>query len=223
MTLTVTPAPARPPVLRRRWVRVLLWTAGTVTALVAALFLWFAAMLSGGFDDLLSPGGPVETDREVVEAGAQAREELAAVPLPVTTAAVAEEQQCEVGEHNWKIDDDFDLSCVTTRTTLSPVPAPVFREQALALHEELVRDGWTSEYGDIPSVIREYWDVLAAEGDYAPGDLPSTTYARGELRLEVRWLSAGGRYPAEPAPGADLVSPQQHVVSLAVSTESFRA
>ena len=206
------------PLLRRRWVRVLLWTAGTVTALLAALFLWFAAMLSGGFDDLLSPGGPAETDREVVEAGAQALDELAGVALPVTAAATADEQECEVGQHNWKVDDDFDLSCVATRTAFAPVPAAAFREQAVALHARLVQDGWTGQYGDIPSVLDEYLDPLAS-----PGDLPPASYVRGALQLEVRWLSAGGRVPAEPSPGAALVTPEQHVVALAVSTQSFRA
>jgi hypothetical protein len=240
MTQTVTPLPARPPVLRRRWVRVLLWTTGAVAAVVLALFLWFAAMLSGGWDDLLSPGGPSESDVEVVAAGEQALEELAREPLPVPgVSAVAAQQECQVGEHNWKIDDDFDLSCVATRTTLSSGQVPAFREQALALHERLAADGWTIEHADIPSVLREYWDVRSSSGGaYAPGDLPPAGYVRGELRLEVRWLSAPGRFPYEPSPAGDaafvapdgqavdprsLVSEDQYAASLTVSTESFRA
>lgn len=240
MTLMTAPSPAPPPVRRRRgrWLRVLLWVLGTVAVTVAALVLWFAAMLSGGWDDLLSPGGPTEDDAEVVAAGEQSLEELADVRLPVSpVAAVAQQQSCHAGQHNWKIDDEYDLSCVATRTTLSPGDVPAFREQALALHEQLVADGWTGDYAAVPAVLQDYWDVLSSDRAYSPGDLPSAQYVRGELRLEVRWLSAGGRFPSEPslsgaaytAPdGAPvdprgLVSAEQYAVSLAVSTESFRA
>lgn len=239
MTSTDTRTVPGSPPRRRRWLRVLLWALALTATLVTAAFVWLAAMLAGGLDDLLSPEGPTQDDAVVVQSGERAQRALAAEPLPVAPAvAVAEQRRCEEGQHNWKIDTDYDLSCVAFRTTVSPGGGlPAFRTEALALHQRLVAEGWTGQDLDLPLVVTAYWDRRATfRAGYSPADLPTAGYVRGGVRLEVSFLAGDeGLSPpvaeAEPVfTGADgrpiqptaLVADGEYAVLLALSTEHFR-
>lgn len=189
-----------------------LWAKVTLGVLFAVLLVcgffvaWLVVALSGGIDDVLS--GRVDADDERVVAAREAAErDLAAEAgeLPSAGAAVAQSShdECVVGQHNWKIDEDFDLECTHARgLVLPPDDVDGFREEATALHETLVADGWAADSGSaasgpsapgIPDVLQEYWDARASfpNPDYGPGDLPSATYVRGSTRLAVTWLAPG--------------------------------
>lgn len=140
-TTTLLPVP-RPSRLRP-WVRLVLWTVGLVATLLAASVLYLFASLSGGLDDLLDLSTPQAGDREVVQAQERTLEGLRddVSALPVVPAATATGEQCQVGQHDWKIDDDFDLACTALRGVAAEGSTQAFRTETLALHEQLVRDG----------------------------------------------------------------------------------
>jgi hypothetical protein len=260
MTTTVLPPPV--PSRRRRrlptWAKVLLWLATSVVVVVGAGLLWFAAMLSGGFDDLFSLPGPEEGDRTVVQARAAEVERLQSDsrvlvtgvaspvlgPDPVATGTTG---SCRVGQHNWKIDDSFDLLCTDAHlAVVRGGDTAAFRGRAVALHERLLAEGWEPashspglpERSSIAWVLSEYWDP--SDGRTSPSRLPAADYVRGRDGLTLEWLAAGdgdaGGYLAGdalltttdgstlPAGRAGLLVPgSTWAVSLVLHTTSFQA
>ena len=258
MTLTALPAQPAPP-------RMPLWTKVTLVVLAAvlvpsgALVMWFLVAFSGGLDDLIG-STPEPDDARVVEAREHGEQhvsgELADV-VPAASAALggstqlgqATGDECVVGQHNWKIDDDFDLYCTHGRGVVLRGDPARFREDALALHAALVADGWVAGSGTsdmtvpsgIPRAVTEYWDARADfPGEvYSPADLPSADYVRGSSRLLVQWVEAGadtsvghplyestwesttGRTVA-PRDAGQLVPSGDYGTTLVVSTEYFR-
>ena len=185
-----------------RWWHVLLATLGAV-----AMFLVVSAVIGGVllFRVLsdLGPDGPEEDDPQVVAARDTAARELTADADRLTAAVVQPalgpgaapvgrgevRPPCTVGQHNWKIDDDFDLACDLYR--LEVVAAPrreTFNADMQALDEALRAEGWT------PSPVGTMAEELQVfEGDVVT--LSGTSYTRtdagGERTLGIRWTAYG--------------------------------
>lgn len=187
--------------------RVLLWAAGAICGVLALAVLWFAAMMSGGFDDLLSGEGPKATDKKVVAALDKAhtvnRQELDdllqhARFLQAGPDATAAAQRCETGQHNWKTDDAYDLSCTVTDAVLVTAGTAALHDQMLALDASLTSDPrWAGQQSmPLSRVVREYWDARGRfPAGYTPASLPTARYddrASGSS-LQLRWVVAGGR------------------------------
>jgi hypothetical protein len=227
-----------PPPVRHglpTWLKVLLWTGAAVGALVAAGLLWLAAVLSGGFDDLLSGPGPSPDDRRVVDARQRSEAALQVQSSELTAAVAADGPEllsgtagsCREGQHNWKIDDPFDLVCSQVHVTAVPMGSlGTFREQALATHDRLLAAGWQPDGGpttgelaersSIAWVVGEYWDHRATFYDdgYDPSDLPTAGYVREDLALSVQWLTPSStRLDVYPADGLVLTGGDGHRVA----------
>ena len=196
-----------PPSRRRlpTWAKVLLWFAGIGTALVVALLLFFFAMMSGGLDNLLDFSQPSATDANVEAA----RDEAVPVAdnllrgaldgpvraaLPVTPLASAVETSCFAGQHNWKIDDPYDLTCRLSRVeAVGAGTLATFRDDMVALDEALLAAGWEGESTQgMQDLLSGYWDgrqaIISRNPDFAhPADMPSATYELDGLLMSVSW------------------------------------
>jgi hypothetical protein len=132
---------AVPPRSRLPWWAKALITAVVVTALAFALFVAAVVVsFSGGLDDVLdvrnpSPdSGSVRTARaEAVPRVAELASDLAdGAPLADSGIRV-ERDECETGQHNWKVDDDFDLRCTaSTAVVLSGNDVAAVRDAVAA-------------------------------------------------------------------------------------------
>jgi hypothetical protein len=230
--------------------RALFVVALTLVVVLGGTFLWLWAAFGGGIDELLNGSGPDADDRRVVEARDRATDELlvgrgallASVTDPALGSsrplATASGSDCEAGQHNWKIDDPYDLRCSAVDAVLVEGDEAAFREQALALHAALLDAGWTSGGDDAQWMIEQYWDQRATDDTgYGIGDLPTASYFRDGLSLRVQWLDiTNGQvdtapvYPVVletedgPVPGEDaagLLTAGRFGVALAVSTQYF--
>ena len=257
MTLTAVPAPVAPPRMPR-WTKVVLALLAAVLVPCGAVVMWLVLAFSGGVDDLIG-SSPQPDDAHVVEAREQGEQHVAADLADVVTTASgavngstrlgqATGDQCVAGQHNWKIDDDFDLYCTHGQGAVLNGDPARFREDALALHDALTADGWLPGGGTtdltlstgVPAVITEYWDARATYGpEYGPAELPAADYVRGSSRLLVRWVEPGsvtsvgypladaswdaatGRTTTAGDAGA-LVPAGAYGTVLVVSTEYFR-
>ncbi len=204
----------------------MLWVVGVLVALLVAFgvfVLWLAASLSGGLDDMFSGGGPAPDAPEVVAAGNRAADSLesdgrrlgrVAVPaLPAGAAVVgstASAPDCRVGQHNFKIDDSFDLTCRRNHRTVVAVPSPAGSLPAgmAALDAQLRAAGWASQQPmTMDRVLTEYWAPVGGQERpdgtgtrrYGVGDLPPAGYIRSggadgdpsTRTLSVSWLDTG--------------------------------
>ena len=165
------------PHRRLRWWKVLL----LALAGLLVLFLIYAglavASLVGAFDSLRGDP-PREGDPEVVaarqESAAALQQEAALVTqsavlpgLPPGSALLAQGEvvpPCHEGQHNWKINDDFDLACSQARREVVTVPtgrrsAPTWCGSTRSLRAQ----GWRPSFQPIPDVLTGYWDPLAGE------------------------------------------------------------
>jgi hypothetical protein len=127
---------------------------------VLALLTLYASV-SGGWDDAFRPkktesSGEVRRARErggpVLDA--RVREVREAVDAAFGASVVSDDagpptSECEEGQHNWKIDDEYDLRCdlvteidVRTKGALSPA-------SLTDLDRALRADGWTSTGGGV--------------------------------------------------------------------------
>lgn len=194
--------------------------------LVAALgVVWLWLALGGA--QVFAGEPPREGDPEVVAAEratvdplvAQMEEDTAEVVVPVLGEQAAPlgrgltRMPCVQGQHNWKVDDDFDLSCEVQAVEVVGLESRAdFRAEMTRLDAALLADGWTaSEHNEMSWVLTDYWDVLGPPGDGGPGqargaspqlgdysmqNLPSARYHRhsewggGSRRdvLEVGWV-----------------------------------
>lgn len=201
MTTTTLPPTSRFP----RWAKVTLVVLAGILVPCGFALAWLVVALSGGIDDLLS--GRVSGDdaqvvaaREVAERDLTAELDALTSSLPAGDPVVAHtsESDCVAGQHNWKIDDDFDLYCTHGRAALLAADGvDTFRADAIAVHDALVADGWSADSGvqlagpveaGIPALLQEYWDADPASD---PGDLPGASYDRGSSRLVVTWVTPG--------------------------------
>ncbi len=178
-----------------------------VVGFLAAIYI----SLSGGIDDLFRGDPPREGDPEVVDARQAAAADLAADDArtrPALRAVTAGRlvgggsvhPACQVGQHNWKIDDDFDLLCRLTHLSVVGADSRAgFEDEMRELHEQLLAEGWQERRSGgkmrgLPMVIEDYWRELAG-GDYTPDRLPPASYERSVddrvHALEVSWAERG--------------------------------
>lgn len=167
---------------------------GVAAAFVGvALFLAAAmyASISGGWDDAFRPKKS-ETDSDVREARAKAEPEQvqrteqlmasvrAALGPALRNADEGEPRsECHEGQHNWKIDDEYDVRCeYVTKVAVRLRAGGASRR--VALHQRLVRDGWSVEGG---SGIREDTGFAMYA---APGYRLQIQAAAGTLELTLR-------------------------------------
>ena len=193
---------------------------GGVFVLGAAFVLYVWVGLSGGWDDAFRFDRPTEADpavqaareevesRLVEESAGRVAEVVRPALGPGATRAgwVVLRLPCDEGQHNWKIDDDFDLACqleVMEVVTLDDRAG--FRAEMVALDEALRSEGWRSdEYDSMSRVLEDYWDRDIPDGaldggqfssgpeTYSMDDLPQAEYRREApdarpQRLTVSW------------------------------------
>jgi len=185
-----------------------------VSAVIGGLLLF--RVLAG-----LGPSGPDEDDpqvgaaREAATARLAADSELLAVAVLAPGLGPGAERvgrgqvlpPCSVGQHNWKIDDDYDLACDLQRIEVVAAPRrETFTSDMLALDEALRAQGWTpSPVGTMADELRDWTgDVTALSG---------TSYTRtvggSERTLGIRWTTYGAppdtvSYYAEDPDHAEL-------------------
>lgn len=190
-------------------------------------FVWIT--LSGGVDDALPRRRPTERSAEVVRARAEAaqstkaavaaivdgpvREALgAALRQPPTLGPPVTKDECTEGQHNFQVDDTYDLRCAMQATAIAVATRDGFRDQMLRLHERLGAAGWhaTPPEDGIPEAVLEYWDENngpfpgspSQDDMYTPVDLPMEQYRRtddGTVRLQVQWTDRSDRFRPESA------------------------
>lgn len=138
-------------------VAVLLFLVG---AGVLALLVLYASV-SGGWDDAFRPkktesSGDVREARE--RAGPELESGLEFVQHAVRTAfgsslvrndAGPPTSDCDEGQHNWKIDDEYDLRCDLVTVVDVRVAGSISPAGLTVLHRALVERGWTAVGGGI--------------------------------------------------------------------------
>jgi hypothetical protein len=84
---------------------------------------------------------------------------------------------CRTGQHNWKIDDPYDVICSVTVTHAYRVTGDTFRAAADQVNDQFNNCPDGESFADW--VLRTYWDELAGKptrnfpGPYRPDYLPS--------------------------------------------------
>lgn len=150
-----------------RGAKVVLTILGALLALGVAGVLWFVAVMSGGFDNLLDIDHPKESDSDVRAARARGVARLD----QATAALVAELGQgtglrqearlggradlCDKGEHNWKTDTDYDLRCTVERKVLLLGEGARATEQLDALATWLEGSDYRPLYGEGVRLTRD--------------------------------------------------------------------
>ena len=170
-------------------VRIVLWIVGGVAAVIGGFVLWLAASLSGGLDNLLDLSHPTADSREVRAAAASARprnEALLQQLLPRTPYATAVGDDCATGQHNWMVDDPYDLHChLSDGALIVGSPEEVARDRD-TMPARLIRAGFVT---DASSRYVERAGVRVHLEEPRPGNyrllLPS-------VPRQVRWQGATG-------------------------------
>ena len=139
--------------VKRFW-KVVGTALGVAVAGCVLVFGWVVASFSGGIDDLLDADKPQQGDPEVVAAEESAYDDVEA-ETERTVATLSDAVQlrtiggglarrpCDVGQHNFKIDDDYDLSCSLTGVrVLAGAATPATAETVRALDRGLTAAGW---------------------------------------------------------------------------------
>ncbi len=178
--------------------RILRWVLGVVAALVlvgAFLVANVAAQLSGGWDEVFDRSHPMPGDPEVVAAravgAATVDDQLARViddvvvpalsdgrvaqpalagPEAMTDRGVGLDSACEVGSHNWKRDDPYDLLCSEIRRAIVAGDDASFRADMVALDRALTADGWQpfDEVSGLPAALERAEEDARATGGEPP-------------------------------------------------------
>ena len=122
------------------WAKALI---GLVTTAVLGSALFVAAVVvsfSGGLDDVLDFRNPSPDSGSVRTARAEAVPRVAELANDLTDGAPladsgirVQRDVCQTGQHNWKVDDDFDLRCTASMgVVLSGSDASAVREAVAA-------------------------------------------------------------------------------------------
>ena len=204
---------------RWKWWHVALLVVGLGLAAGGAFLAFVYVSLIGGVDELFRGDPPREGDAQVVAAEKEAAQRLdSAVPelMRVTERSMRSDARllggglvgplCQVGQHNWKIDDDYDLVCDLYRVTVVGVAdRSRFHADTAALDAVLRDRGWVDAGFGLERTLDEYWvpghgsgrvrvPVPGSDG-YSMEDLPSGRYrlgaeGRGHI-LEIAWAEPG--------------------------------
>lgn len=241
---------------RIRWVVGLL---GAILLALAAMAVTFAVQLGGGWDEVLDRSHPQPGDADVVvarEAGAgrvlaesAAVLDRAVVPSlsgarvvvpPQPGAAVAPSggsgtgadpwgSQCEVGQHNWKRDDAFDLICTEATGGVVLAQDSSFAADMASLDRALAATGYSpTGPGEGLSRAIGYWADLAGtaigDGQYGVANLPRASYTSsdGTYLLSVSFSGRGLAAATASAGAAADAQDGEYLVAISVSTTSFR-
>jgi hypothetical protein len=210
-----------------RAAKVVLALVGVVALGIVGLGAFVWVTFSGGLDDALPRRRPTERSTEVVKARAEAaettraavtaivegpvREALgAALRQPATLGPPTTKDECTEGQHNYQVDDPYDLRCTMQATVVAVAARDGFRDHMLRLHDRLGAAGWqpSPSQDGIPEAILEYWDAHngsfpgspSQDDMYTPVDLPMEQYRReddGSVRLEVKWTDRSDRIRPE--------------------------
>ncbi len=230
---------------------ILRWVLGVLAAVVAvAAFLManLAAQLSGGWDEVFDRSNPLPDDPEVVAAravgGATADAEhgrlvttvvvpaltdgrvaqpALAGPEAMTDRGVGLDSACEVGFHDWKRDDPYDLLCTEIRRAIVAGDQEAFRADMLALDRALTANGYQpfDEFSGLPQALERAEDDARAAGLEPPSSstFPGAGYRSDDGRFH---LDLGFRnfdiYTGLPAP--ELVD-GEYAVMVSLNHQSF--
>ena len=178
--------------------RILRWVLGVAAAVVLAgafLVANIAAQLSGGWDEVFDRSHPLPGDADVVAAravgAATVDAEIARVVDDVVVPALSEgrvaqpapsgaeamtdrgvglDSGCEVGSHDWKRDDPYDLLCSEIRRAVVASDDASFRADLLALDRALTADGWLpfDDVSGLPAALERADGVARAAGAEQP-------------------------------------------------------
>ncbi len=180
--------------------RVLTWfliTLGIITLGIVALITFVVIQLGGGVKWVFT-SAPNATDQRVVNANAAGNAERDRLVTDLQPAgaragltrvtATTPNLGCREGQHNWKINDDYDLECSTNVTLVLGSTHPsesVLRGQLLVFHDQLAAHEWQSAYSTNPlTSIRDILNQPPMAG--TPGSRPlleqgsSATYFHGK-------------------------------------------
>lgn len=174
-----------------RRARIVLGVVAAVAFVVVLLTMTMYASISGGWDDAFRRKKS-ETDSDVRAAREKAEPEqvrrteqlMASVRAALGPALRnADEREprseCYEGRHDWKNDDEYDVRCVyITNVEVSIRAGGASRRDAL--HQRLVRDGWSVDGG---SGIGENTGFALYD---APGFQLQIQVAAGTLELTLR-------------------------------------
>ncbi|MCU0283894.1 MAG: hypothetical protein MUD13_08350 [Candidatus Nanopelagicales bacterium] len=211
-----------------------------VVALILGLMLaTLAVQLSGGWDDVLDLSQPMPEDPDVLAARAATAERVVAdlqgiatdVAVPVLAAGrvareaggpadpVADEPDgCVVGQHNWKVDDGFDLLCGEAASTVLAAREAAIPDQLRGLDAALQAQGWEPYGVGLADVaVTAAGGGAAGTSRTATEDLPSAEYwgADGQrLWITFRPVEATGP-PVDVADG-------EFAMGMLLRAESFR-
>lgn len=181
---------------RWKWWHVALLVVGLTLAAGGLFVAAVVVSFIGGVDELFRGDPPREgdpevvaarqaADRDLVDERALAEPALASVSGGALLGGGRVQPTCRQGQHNWKIDDDYDLACQLTRLAVVAVPdGAAFRVDMGELHERLLASGWEERRAagggwGIPRVLEDYWDQRTGFGNgYSMADLPSASYER---------------------------------------------
>lgn len=197
-----------------RWAKVVCALLALVLVPTGAALAWLVLAFSGGIDELLS--GRVDADDERVvqarEAAAAALDDdVASLPVGGPVLARTTGDDCQAGQHNWKIDDDFDLHCTAGRAVVVAAGADRAVDEPA-----LLADGWAVDSTTAPvSYVRDGSRLLVQEV------VPATYLSIGYPLYDSPWESVDGRTVASEDVAAVVPQGTPGTV-LVVSTEYFR-
>jgi hypothetical protein len=242
MTSTLDPTPDVTRPSRRRWWPVVVALLLSPVLAIGAWLVFVVVGFAGGLDSLFAGSAPSPDDPEVVAARTAAAEEVGADVDRLTEAVLLPSlgpgartlgtddvaAACQEGQHNWKIDDDFDLRCDLDRVVVAAAPDLAgFESDMRALDVALTDEGWqpAGSFG-ISSVLDEYWHKRSELwAGYGPADLPSARYYRsggtGPRSLTVDWLRNASESGIPTDVYRDDVPAVGYVVAMSESVEYF--
>lgn len=166
-------------------------TMKTVSSLTAALgSLLLAASLAGCGDGPTAQEVQAEHRDAALEAQQAIEAELAPLAQTGEELASATRDSCETGQHNWKVDDPYDVRCTMEVHRAYRLTGEDFRT---------VADSVTDTFpecadSEAEATLRDYWDELQGtqtenfEGPYRPDYLPDYRLGCGDstdVRLTV--------------------------------------
>jgi hypothetical protein len=167
-------------------------------------------------------------------------EAAAATGLRLRPGATLAGDWCEEGQHNWKVDDDYDLLCTVDRTVLLLGDEAQAGSQLASLEGWLDRAGYRPSYQGAGIGPRLDTDGFVSDDELGTGGMYAAVDREG-WRIDVRLLAADSpayRMPRsgdprsrlrvdgspvdERYPGSGLVSRGEYGVWLTLVVESFR-